>query len=114
MLGTDVNKSFLEIAPWLVVVFRFICLDDGLLVYYANESVGIATGFLLVAAHHVGLSILTHIPSFMGFFWDVLGRSETERSYLLIPMGYAADPCEVLVAGSSRRPLDEVCVMMEG
>ena len=47
-LGTDEHKPFLEIAPWLVVLFRqnHGVGPDGELVrhYYVAESVGIAAG----------------------------------------------------------------------
>ncbi|MEL6796478.1 MAG: nitroreductase family protein [Planctomycetota bacterium] len=65
--GTDAEKPFLEIAPWLVVVFKMMKTDEGGKVYYAQESVGLATGMLLAAAHHAGLATLTHTPSPMGF-----------------------------------------------
>jgi iodotyrosine deiodinase len=48
-LGTDPEKPFLEIAPWLIVIFgaRKSKSADGVLRknYYVPESVGIATGF---------------------------------------------------------------------
>ena len=47
-LGTDMNKPFLEIAPWLIVVFKkpFDIVDgEKKQNYYVNESVGIAVGF---------------------------------------------------------------------
>jgi len=94
-LGTDDHKEFLETAPWLIVVFKLMKRDDGGQVYYANESVGIATGLFLAAAHHAGLATLTHTPSPMGFLSKVLGRPENERPFLLIPLGYAAPGCTV-------------------
>ncbi|MFI4897782.1 MAG: nitroreductase family protein, partial [Phycisphaerales bacterium JB059] len=93
--GTDPDKRFLEIAPWLVVVFALKKTDDGGQTYYLNESVGIATGMLLAAAHHAGLATLTHTPSPMGFLRETLGRPENERPYLLIPMGYPTRDCVV-------------------
>ena len=49
-LGTDEHKPFLEIAPWLVVLFRqnYGLGPDGEHVrhYYVSESVGIAAGLL--------------------------------------------------------------------
>ncbi|MFM9994657.1 MAG: nitroreductase family protein [Phycisphaerales bacterium] len=94
-LGTDPNKPFLEDAPWLIVVFKLMKTDDGGMVYYANESVGIACGLLLAAAHHAGLATLTHTPSPMGFLSKVLGRLDHERPYLLVPVGYPAEGCTV-------------------
>jgi len=97
-LGTDENKPFLEDAPALVVVFRQAYgLDDEekRKHYYVMESVGIATGFLLAGLHRAGLATLTHTPSPMGFLEKILERPENERAYLLIPVGYPADGCEV-------------------
>ena len=51
-LGTDEHKPFLEKAPWLIVVFKKVYdLDEAgkKTNYYVNESVGIATGFLISA-----------------------------------------------------------------
>jgi len=96
--GTDENKPFLEDAPVLIVVFRQAYgLDDEekRKHYYVMESVGIATGFLLAALHKAGLATLTHTPSPMGFLEGILERSENERAYLIIPVGYPADGCEV-------------------
>ncbi len=107
--GTDEHKPFLETAPWLIVVFKLSQTDDGGQVYYANESVGIATGFLIAAAHMAGLVTLTHTPSPMKFLGEVLGRPAHERAYLLIPVGYPADDAVVPVL--ERKGLDEILVL---
>lgn len=107
-LGTDSDKGFLEVAPWLIVVFRLATDDDGGKVYYANESVGIAVGMLLAAAHCAGLATLTHTPSPMKFLSDILKRPEHERPYLLIPVGYPATDCQVPVAAMKRLPLKQI------
>ena len=107
-LGTDEHKGYLEVAPWLIVVFRLMRDDDGGQVYFANESVGIACGFLLAAAHHVGLATLTHTPSPMGFLAELLARPQHEKPFLLVPIGYPADDCEVPTAALERKPLDQV------
>jgi nitroreductase len=93
-LGTDWRKEFLETAPYLIVVFR---IDFGLTQtpegemktkhYYVQESVGIATGFLLAALHMSGLATLTHTPSPMGFLSTILNRPKNERPFVLIPVG---------------------------
>lgn len=95
---TDWRKPFLEIAPYLIVVFKKnYDLQDGKKKknYYVNESVGIASGFLLVALHKAGLVTLTHTPSPMGFLEEVLNRPKNEKAVLLIPVGYPADSAEV-------------------
>ncbi len=113
-LGTDENKEFLEIAPWLIVVFKCVKGDDGGAVYYPAESVGIATGFLLAAAHHAGLATVTHTPSPMNFLSEVLGRPAHERAFVLVPVGYPSDDCMVPAEALHRRPLDEVMIIDRG
>jgi nitroreductase len=96
--GTDWHKEFLEVAPYLIVVFKQIYdLKDGKKYknYYVNESVGIACGILLTAIHKAGLVALTHTPSPMGFLEKICKRPDNERAYLLIPVGYPADDAEV-------------------
>lgn len=94
-LGTDADKPFLEVAPWVIVVFKLMKTDDDKGVYYVNESVGIATGLLIAAIHHTGLVTLTHTPSPMAFLGKILGRPEHERPFLLLPVGYAATGARV-------------------
>ena len=99
-LGTDWHKPFLEIAPYLIVVFRIDYLADEATgetepTYYASESVGIATGLLLAALHLAGLATLTHTPSPMRFLSEILGRPKNEKPYVLIPVGYPAESAQV-------------------
>lgn len=113
-LGTDENKEFLEVAPWLIVVFKLAKTDDDAQVYYLNESVGLACGMLLAAIHHAGLVSVTHTPSPMGFLAKVLNRPANERPFLLIPVGYPADKCDVPKKALERKPLDDVMVIDTG
>ena len=109
--GTDHNKPFLEIAPWLIVVMRhsYEVIDgEKRNNYYSTESVGIATGFLLAAIHHAGLVALTHTPSPMNFLSKLLNRPEHEKPFLLIPVGYPAQ--DAVVPNLRRKPLEEVSV----
>jgi len=110
-LGTNEDKPFLEAAPWLIVVFRLVAADDGSQVYYPTESVGLASGMLLTAAHMAGLVTLTHTPSPMKFLSEVLERPSNERPFLLVPVGYPTEDCEVPEAALSRKPLDEVMIV---
>ena len=113
-LGTDWHKPFLEIAPYLIVVFRE---DYGLETvpeggpskirnYYVMESVGIACGLLLASLHLAGLATLTHTPSPMGFLGRILQRPKNERPYLLIPVGYP--PKDARVPDIRKKPLAQV------
>ena len=98
-LGTDSSKPFLETAPYLIVIFSksHDVREDGLKVkhYYASESVGIATGFLIAALHNAGLATLTHTPSPMKFLNEILGRPSSERPFVLLVVGYPTDDAKV-------------------
>jgi iodotyrosine deiodinase len=111
-LQTDWKKGFLETAPYLIVIFRksYDLDTDGhkTNTYYANESCGLACGFLLAAIHHAGLVALTHTPSPMNFLRTILKRPDNEKPFLLIPVGYAAEEC--LVPDIHRKALDNVRV----
>ncbi len=95
-LGTDMNKPFLEKAPWLIAIFKKTFEYDKkgkkLNNYYVNESVGLAVGMLITAIHNAGLVTLTHTPSPMRFLSKILNRPDNERPFLLLPVGYAKDP----------------------
>ncbi|MCX6612710.1 MAG: nitroreductase family protein [Acidobacteria bacterium] len=109
--GTDWQKPFLEICPYIIVVFRIDYGLDGdrkIKHYYVQESVGIATGFLIAALHLAGLATLTHTPSPMGFLGQILDRPANERPFLLIPVGYPAQHAQVPVL--AKKSLDEVMV----
>ncbi len=110
-LGTDWQKPFLEIAPWLIVVFKKAYEMEGgekRKCYYVSESVGIACGFLLTAIHNAGLVSLTHTPSPMNFLQKILDRPDNERPFLLVPVGYPAEGATV--PDLRRKGLDEVSV----
>ncbi len=109
-LQTDWKKEFLEIAPYLIIIFKksYDIDIDGKKTntYYANESCGLACGFLLAAIHHAGLVALTHTPSPMNFLCKILKRPPNEKPFLLIPVGYAAEEC--WVPDIQRKQLDEI------
>jgi len=109
-LGTDSNKPFLEIAPWLIAVFAqpFRTLADGTRspTYYAIESVGIAAGLLVTAVHSCGLVALTHTPSPMGFLNKILGRPSHEKPFVLLVVGHPAENARV--PDISRKDLSQI------
>jgi nitroreductase len=115
-LGTDADKPFLDVAPWLVAVFirRFERRPDGrkLKHYYTDESVGLATGLLIAALQRAGLATLTHTPSPMGFLNEILGRpKDLERPFLLLVVGYPAEDAQV--PDIRRKPVGEVATFIE-
>ena len=109
-LGTDARKPFLETAPWLIAIFSqpYRLLPDGrrLKHYYATESVGIATGFLIAAIHRAGLASLTHTPSPMGFLNKLLQRPAHEKPFLLLVVGHPTE--NAVVPDIQRKPLTEI------
>jgi nitroreductase len=109
-LGTDEHKPFLETAPYLIAIFAqsYQLEDDGSKTkhYYVQESVGLATGFLIAALHRAGLATLTHTPSPMGFLRDILQRPKHERPFLLLVVGYPTDDAQV--PDITKKSLDEI------
>ena len=109
-LGTDHHKEFLEIAPWIVVLFeqRYETRPDGAILknYYVKESVGIAAGLFITALHHMGLTTLTHTPTPMKFLNKVLDRPKSERPFVLFPVGYPLEG--VKVPELQRKDLNEI------
>lgn len=114
-IGTDHHKEFLEIAPWIVVLFeeRYELRPDGETRknYYVKESVGIAAGLFIAALHNMGLATLTHTPSPMAFLTRVLGRPENERPFVMFPIGYPLPG--VKVPDLDRKSLEQVMVTVD-
>jgi nitroreductase len=113
-IGTDEHKPFLEIAPYLIVIFakNHSHLPDGRRVknYYVSESVGIATGFLIAAIHNAGLVSLTHTPSPMGFLNDILHMPPDTKPFLILVVGYPAEDAQV--PEITKKPLEEIATFI--
>lgn len=113
-LDTNAHKPFLEIAPWLIVVFaqKYGRAAHGEIIkhYFVQESVGIATGFLITALHHAGLACLTYTPSPMRFLGEILHRPEHERPFLLLAVGYPIE--HVTVPDIQKKNLSEIATFV--
>ena len=111
-LGTDWEKPFLEVAPWLIVVFaqRYGTdeADRKIKHYYVPESVGIATGMLITALHHAGLSTLTHTPAPMNFLNELCGRPEVEKPVMILVTGHPADEATIPKEAKNKKSLSEI------
>lgn len=98
-LGTDAEKPFLELAPYLIVVFAEKYGVDSeqkkLKNYYVTESVGLATGLLITALHTSGLATLTHTPAPMKFLNQILDRPVREKPLMILVVGYPKDGAKV-------------------
>ena len=115
-IGTGPEKPHLEIAPWLIVIFaqRYGEFDDGTKYknYYVNESVGIATGFLIAALHHAGLSTLTHTPNPMKFLNELLDRPKSEKPVMILAVGHPSDEATVPAVAKMKKPLEEILTVL--
>jgi len=113
-LGTDHHKEFLEIAPWIVVLFeeRYEQSENGerRKNYYVKESTGIAAGMFVTAIHTMGLATLPHPPMPMAFPNTVLGRPQNERPFIMFPVGFPMEG--VRVPDLRRKPLDQVLTIV--
>ena len=111
-LGTDSDKSFLDLAPYLIVVFGQrrggIAPTDDRKNYYVTESVGIACGLMLVALHSAGLATLTHTPSPMGFLRDICHRPSGETPLMIIVTGLPAANATIPEYATRKKPLDQI------
>ncbi len=109
-LGTDASKPFLEIASTLIVIFAQTWGEDEnhekVKHYYVNESVGIATGFLIAGLHEAGCATLTHTPSPMKFLNRILERPSNERPFLVLVTGFPAE--DATVPNITKKPLNEI------
>jgi nitroreductase len=109
-LGTDEFKPYIETAPYLIAAFAQPYSIDArgrkVKHYYAQESIGIAVGFLILALHNAGLVSLTHTPSPMGFLNEILGRPANERPFVLLVAGYPAEGAKV--PAITKKPLGEI------
>ncbi len=113
-LGTDKDKPFLEIAPYLIVImaqsYGLQEDDEKTKHYYVAESVGISTGFLIASIHNAGLVSLTHTPSPMDFLNKILCRPPNERPFLILAVGYPAEDAVVPVI--RRKQLQEIATFV--
>jgi len=115
-LGTDDQKPYLEIAPWLIAIFAQrrggITVQESRKNYYINESVGIATGFLIAALHEAGLCTLTHTPKPMDFLNPLCGRPENDKPFILLVAGYPAADATVPEHALVKKPLDDIATFI--
>ena len=92
---TDHIKEFLEIAPYLIVVFKKVFDLDEEENNHNDINPDQIEGFLIAAIHKAGLVTLTHTPSPMKFLQKALGRPKNEKAFLLLPLGYPSEDCKV-------------------
>ncbi|MDG2534870.1 nitroreductase family protein [Sphingomonas sp. HITSZ_GF] len=111
-LGTDADKPYLEVAPWLIAVFAQRSGEPEDHVpqrnYYVTESVCIAAGLLLATLHAAGVATLVHTPHPMRFLNRVCRRPDKERPVLLIVTGHPAEGATVPAGIAAKKPLEQI------
>nr|XP_023011524.1 iodotyrosine deiodinase 1 isoform X1 [Leptinotarsa decemlineata] len=112
-LKTNWVKEYLTDAPYLILVFKqlYSFREDGRKKthYYNEQSVSLAAGILLTAIQVAGLVSLTSTPLNCGpALRLLLGRPNSEKLTLLLPVGYPAEGCEV--PDLKRKPLEDIMV----
>jgi nitroreductase len=116
-IGTTAHKPHLEDAPWLIIVFaqRWGAYEDGTRYkhYYVPESTGIATGVLITALHHAGLTCLTHTLNPMKFLNALLGRPEAEKPIMILAVGHPAADAAVPAVAKIKKPLAEILTVVD-
>lgn len=112
-LKTNWVKEYLDVAPYLVLIFKqtYGALPNGKKkTHYYNEiSVSISCGILLAALQNVGLVTVTSTPLNCGPQLRVLlKRPANEKLLMLLPVGYPAS--DATVPELTRKPLDDIRV----
>ncbi|XP_051264108.1 iodotyrosine deiodinase 1 [Dicentrarchus labrax] len=112
-LRTNWIKEYLDVAPYLVLIFKqtYGMLPNGKKkTHYYNEiSVSISCGILLAALQNVGLVTVTSTPLNCGpQLRLLLKRPANEKLLMLLPVGYPAS--DATVPDLKRKPLEEIIV----
>lgn len=111
-IGTDADKPYMDIAPWLICIFAQrrggVSPGEDRKNYYISESVGIATGLLIAACHQAGLATLVHTPNPMRFLNELCGRPKSEKPFLILVAGYPADDALVPKHALLKKPLPDI------
>ncbi|XP_071335133.1 iodotyrosine deiodinase isoform X2 [Trachinotus anak] len=112
-LKTNWIKDYLDVAPYLVLIFKqtYGILPNGKKkTHYYNEiSVSISCGILLAALQNAGLVTVTSTPLNCGpQLRLLLKRPANEKLLMLLPVGYPAS--DATVPDLKRKPLDDIMV----
>ncbi|XP_033846677.1 iodotyrosine deiodinase 1 [Periophthalmus magnuspinnatus] len=112
-LKTNWIKEYLDVAPYLVLIFKQtygILPNEKKKTHYYNEiSVCISCGILLAALQNVGLVTVTSTPLNCGpQLRLLLKRPANEKLLMLLPVGYPAS--DATVPDLKRKHLDDIRV----
>ncbi|XP_026174557.1 iodotyrosine deiodinase [Mastacembelus armatus] len=112
-LRTNWIKEYLDVAPYLVLIFKQtygILPNSQKKTHYYNEiSVSISCGILLAALQNAGLVTVTSTPLNCGpQLRLLLKRPANEKLLILLPVGYPA--ADATIPDLKRKPLDDIMV----
>ncbi|XP_034018573.1 iodotyrosine deiodinase 1 [Thalassophryne amazonica] len=112
-LKTNWIKEYLDVAPYLILIFKQIhgILPNGKKkIHYYNEiSVSISCGILLAALQNIGLVTVTSTPLNCGpKLRMLLKRPTNEKLLMLLPVGYPAS--DATVPNFTRKPVHDIMV----
>lgn len=115
-LGTGADKPYLEMAPWLIVVFAQrrggTDPDDLKQNYYVTESVGLACGLLLAALHQAGVATLVHTANPMRFLNRVCRRPDHEKPVMVIVAGYPGADASIPAHALEKKSLEQLATWL--
>ncbi|KAJ8409648.1 hypothetical protein AAFF_G00217070 [Aldrovandia affinis] len=114
-MRTSWVKEYLDIAPYLILIFKKtygMHASGKKKTHYYNEiSVSIACGILLAALQNVGLVTVTSTPLNCGPpLRLLLRRPANEKLLMLLPVGYPAK--DAVVPNLTRKSLDDIMVFV--
>ncbi|XP_078673080.1 iodotyrosine deiodinase-like [Branchiostoma floridae x Branchiostoma belcheri] len=114
-LRTTWEKPYLDIAPYLIMVFKQTYgvgpNGERLNHYYSEISISISVGILLAAIQNAGLVTVTSTPLNAGpALRTLLGRPVNEKLLLLLPIGYPAH--NATVPDLQRKDLKDIMAVM--
>ncbi|XP_066280974.1 iodotyrosine deiodinase-like [Branchiostoma lanceolatum] len=114
-LRTTWEKPYLDVAPYLIMVFKqaYGVGPNGERInhYYSEISISISVGILLAAIQNAGLVTVTSTPLNAGpALRTLLGRPVNEKLLLLLPIGYPAH--NATVPDLQRRDIKDIMVLM--
>ncbi|KAI8484143.1 hypothetical protein Bbelb_380970 [Branchiostoma belcheri] len=114
-LRTTWEKPYLDIAPYLIMVFKQTYgvgpNGERLNHYYSEISISISVGILLAAIQNAGLVTVTSTPLNAGpALRTLLGRPINEKLLLLLPIGYPAH--NATVPDLQRKDLKDIMAVM--
>jgi nitroreductase len=115
-IGTDANKPFLEVAPWLIAIFVERSWQDkkgGKTQKLLHDRIsGNRYRFSDKCTACCGLATLTHTPSPMKFLNEILDQPKNHRPFLLLVVGHPAEKATIPAASTKKKSIEEIATFI--